>query len=120
MSSESRIENQILISLSKLKNGFFWKNVSTGFKDGHAWRKQASPFAINGVSDILGIFKGRLIAFEVKTRQGRPTREQVAFIAKIQKLGGVAGVVRSFEEALQLLQAAFGHDEVSFYGETTE
>lgn len=108
--SEAQIENEILTYLAKIKGAFFWKNVSTGFFDGKSFRKQTSPFAINGVADILGIINGRLVAFEVKTKQGRLSPAQEAYLDKVMRLGGVSGVVRSCEDAHRILQQAFGLD----------
>lgn len=65
---------------------------------------------LDGCSDILGQMKdGRLLAVEVK-RPGwsGPTdaREhaQAAFLEKVRRFGGVAGFVRSPEEAIDLVQ----------------
>jgi hypothetical protein len=47
--------------------------------------------------------EGRFLAVEVKTRTGRPTKEQLTFIDAINKQGGIAGIARSVEDALLLL-----------------
>jgi penicillin-binding protein-related factor A (putative recombinase) len=101
--SEAQIENEILTFLSNLRRGFWWKNTSAGFFDGRKFRKHASPFAINGTSDIFGVVDGRLICFEVKTECGRPTPEQVAFIKKVQAHGALGAVVRSVAEVRRAL-----------------
>jgi hypothetical protein len=101
---ESTLETQILIYLSRLKVGFFWKNISTGFFDGSRWRKQASPFAINGTPDIIGIINGRFVGIEVKTIKGRLTEAQELFARKAQEVGGVCFVARSCVEAHKQLQ----------------
>lgn len=96
--SESQIENEILVYLARIKGGFFWKNTSGGFFDGKAFRRHASPFAIRGTSDILGIYAGRFVCFEVKSAKGRPSVEQLLFIQKVQSVGGVGAVVNSVEK----------------------
>ena len=57
-----------------------------------------------GSSDIIGITPdGRFLAVEVKTKTGRVSDEQQRFIDAVRRKGGVAGVARSVEEALQIL-----------------
>ena len=55
---ESVIENQILTWLF-YQRIWAWKNPSAGYFDQKAgrFRKHVSKFAINGVSDIVGVFK---------------------------------------------------------------
>lgn len=107
-SREYLVEHQILTYLSNLGIGFFWKNASGGFYDGTKWRKHTSPFAIRGTSDILGIIEsqgGRFCALEVKD-EGEPTSEQLAFIRKVRALGGIGAVVRSCDQAREVLESA--------------
>lgn len=42
-------------------------------------------------------------ALECKSATGRPTPEQLRFIEAVQRAGGLAGVVRSVDEALAVL-----------------
>lgn len=68
-----------------------------------------------GFSDTCG-FKSRLItpdmlgqtiaqwaSLELKVGTRRPTAEQLAFLNTVHKAGGIAGVVRSVDEARQIL-----------------
>jgi hypothetical protein len=57
-----------------------------------------------GGSDIIGwTSDGRFLAVEVKTEKGRATKEQLRFIDAVNNSGGIAGVCRSPEEAIQLI-----------------
>ena len=51
---------------------------------------------------------GRMIAvytgIEVKSRTGRATPEQLAFIDTVRRAGGRAGVARSVEEAKRIVE----------------
>ena len=86
-----------------------WLGKSAGF-----WFKVISANR-NGIPDIMG---GRtltitqdmvgseiavLVGLEVKTATGRPSELQLYNIEKIQKAGGIAGVVRSLEDAKLLI-----------------
>jgi hypothetical protein len=51
------------------------------------------------VGNDLAVF----VACECKTPVGRVTKEQQAFIEYVVKAGGIAGVVRSIEDARKLL-----------------
>jgi hypothetical protein len=58
-----------------------------------------------GSSDLIGIAPdGRFLAVEVKTKTGRVRPEQQRFIDTVIARGGIAGVARSAEEALDLLR----------------
>lgn len=56
-----------------------------------------------GSSDLIGIYKGRFLAMEVKQPKKHPTPEQKNFLRVVQEVGGIAGVVRSAEDVKKLL-----------------
>lgn len=105
---EKDIENLILKYLNILPGTFAWKNNTTGVYDEKrgCYRRQQNKWAINGVSDILGIRHGRLLAIEVKTPSGKVTQEQQQFIDRVNKEGGIAGVARSIADARAILAEA--------------
>jgi len=102
---EKDIENLLLKYLNILPSTFAWKNNSTGIYDAKrgCYRKQQNKWAINGVSDILGVHHGRLLAIEVKTPSGKVTAEQQEFIDRVQREGGIAFVARSVADVRQML-----------------
>jgi hypothetical protein len=53
--------------------------------------------------DMVGCRVAIFTAFEVKSAKGRVRPEQQAFIDNVKAAGGIAGVVRSVEEAKSLL-----------------
>jgi hypothetical protein len=59
---------------------------------------------IEGSSDLIGIYKGRFLAVEVKIKGKKPTAEQINFVDFINKSGGIAGVCYSIQDFLDLLQ----------------
>lgn len=70
----------------------FWYNTSTGIYDPRkkVYRRNNSPYAMLGVSDILGIIEGGImLAIEVKAKKGRTTPAQREFLLKINEMGGV-------------------------------
>ena len=76
-----------------------------------------------GSSDLIGwtavtitpSMVGRKLAIftaqEVKTEAGRVTDEQTAFLSCVKKAGGIAGVVRSVDDALEMVDISIGDAE---------
>lgn len=100
MSSEIDIQNSIRKALSKhgivlrLNNGLFYTEDGRPVKSGLP----------KGTSDLLYIGNNGLVAFmEVKTATGRPSKEQINFINAMQARHLKAGIVRSVEDALNLI-----------------
>lgn len=83
---------------------FFWKALQVGFFDPKTqrFRRQASPFAINGVSDFVVIIDGRVIGLEFKTKIGRQSDSQKSFEEKLRKAGGEYFIIRSLDELKHL------------------
>lgn len=105
---ESDIQKAILRYLELLPNGFFWRNNSTGIYDPvkGIYRKARSKYAINGVSDILGVYKGRFVAIEVKRDEScELTEEQERFLFQVNLNGGLGFKAWSVEEVKLQLKA---------------
>jgi hypothetical protein len=96
---ESTIENQILTWLYYQKI-WAWKNPSAGYYDQKAgrFRKHVSLFAINGVSDIVGVCRGRPLFIECKADKGRLTPDQKAFLERATREGALAFVARNISD----------------------
>ena len=112
--TEGDIQNQIRIALSA-HGVFFRANVGTAWTGDSVKRigrnvlitnaRQFSTGLPVGFSDLFGITdKGRFVAVEVKTPTGKVRPEQLNFIDVIRKRGGLAGVARSVDDALQILK----------------
>ena len=105
--SENAILNAILVYVNCLPETFAWRNNTTGIYDTgkKCFRSRKGKYNIKGVADILGITaNGRLLALEVKRAGGKPSVEQVRFLAHVNRLGGIAGVVRSINDVKELLK----------------
>lgn len=62
-----------------------------------------------GTPDILGCYRGRAFAFEVKNEIGEVSAKQAYELRKWAAAGAVTAVIRSPIEAIQLLQG-IDHD----------
>lgn len=100
--TEADIQRSIMLALSAA-GCVIWRNNSGVLKN-----PAGIPikFGIGnpGGSDLIGIAPGgRFIAIEVKTPKGRATPEQIRFIEAVKKHGGIAGIARSVEDAISLI-----------------
>jgi len=114
MNPETKIQNLILMSLSKA-GCLVFRNETAGAWVGKVIHKDASQVTLTdarmirfglavGSSDIIGISPtGKFLALEVKTSKGRATKEQLRFIEAVNNAGGKAGIARSVEDALKLI-----------------
>lgn len=67
-------------------------------------KTHGSPVVTRGLPDIIGVYKGQYIAFEVKRDStGKPTVLQLYQIEQIRKAGGIAMVIWSVPQAVDVL-----------------
>ena len=64
------------------------------------YKHWGGPMGYPGVADIIGCYKGRMIAIELKSPTGKPTPEQERFIQNVNEAGGIAFVARSIDEVI--------------------
>lgn len=103
--SETALMKSILgaLQLRYKKKAFFWRNNSGATKtESGGFVRFGSP----GSPDILGILSpgGRLVALEVKTPKGKTSPLQESWLEEARALGALAGVVRSIDDAFQLME----------------
>lgn len=96
---ESIIKAQI-IEFLQLHKIFFWNNRSTGIwnPSQRVFMKLNGKGDIRGTSDLLGFYKGRFFAIEVKSEKGTVTPEQESFMQNVIRNGHIAFVARSIED----------------------
>ena len=68
------------------------------------WKVWQGLGSTRGVSDIIGIYKGRPLAIEVKTAKGKLSEHQERFLTRWKNEGGIAIVARSVEDVEQGLK----------------
>lgn len=99
---EHDIQNEIRLALSE-KCVIFRVNVASGFtKDG----RYIASGVPKGYSDLSGHRKsdGKAIYIEVKTQSGKVSKSQKHFIEQMRSSGAIAGICRSVEDALELIE----------------
>ena len=98
---EKDIQNEIRMALNpyaivfRINVGVF--NTSDG--------RQISTGVPKGFSDLFAVRRhdGRAVFLEVKTETGKPSKEQLNFLEQMRRIGAIAGVVRSADEAIDLV-----------------
>lgn len=99
--SEHSIQNAIRLELSKHGFCVFRTNVGKVKTADGRWFDTGLPV---GHSDLVAYRHGRAYFLEVKTPTGRIRPEQEKFLAVMRdRYGCVAGVVRSVQDALEVV-----------------
>lgn len=113
--NEHLIQNRIRAAVSptcaifRTNSGDFWQGdlvYSKEFKQTVLINLRKIDGLPKGFSDLCGVRKsdGRAVYIEVKTASGRVSKDQKKFLAKMREYGAIAGVARSEEEAVKLIQ----------------
>lgn len=132
--SESNIGNKIMMAVSNIGTRLFRMNSALSWtgsrieRQSHPWQTMINPSDIVirnarpihsgmvGMPDyagwspikILPSMVGKTFAIttwiEVKTENGKPTKEQLNFIEQVNKSGGIAFVARSEHDAIINIQ----------------
>ncbi len=84
---ETILCNKIKKRLNELDKSFFFKT-------------HGSAMQMAGISDLIGVYNGRLVAIEVKNPDNKAgaTKLQQRFLGIINRCGGLGFVARSYEE----------------------
>lgn len=89
MTPEGKIKAEISDYL-RARGIFFWTN--------QAGKVPGRRLARTGISDLLGIYKGKFLAIEVKSEKGKATDEQLRFLCDVVEEGGIGFVAYSIED----------------------
>lgn len=100
--TEADVQNSIRMAL--VPHAILFR-VNTGTVktiDGRFFSSGTPP----GYSDLSGVRKsdGRAVFIEVKNAKGRPSKEQLHFIKRMKEAGAIAGIARSAEDAIKLIE----------------
>ena len=88
---EKAITNQILKYLKSLPECY-------------AFKEHGGLYGTSGIPDIIVCYKGKFVAFEVKTEKGKLSKLQEITIDKIRNAKGMAFKVTSLEEVKEILK----------------
>lgn len=94
MSKSNELTQQIIKFIFD-EGGYAWRNNTMGVYDQKRRIYRTAPK--KGVSDVLGLFKGRFVAVEVKIGRDKLSPEQSGFLKNINHYGGIAMVAKDIE-----------------------
>jgi hypothetical protein len=112
---ETQIQQQIRLAVGQRSDLRLFRNNTGSLPDPRTGRPIQFGLA-KGSADLIGIKQvtitpemvgqtiGQFVSLEVKTPTGRVTPQQRNWLTMIRKLGGLAGVVRSVSDALQIFE----------------
>jgi hypothetical protein len=69
-----------------------------------SWKEHGGMYGTTGIPDIICCYRGRFIAFEVKTDKGRLTKLQEIMIQRIKDAKGQAFKVTSLDQVKSILE----------------
>ena len=70
----------------------------------YCFKEHGGSYGSAGIPDIICCYRGRFVAFEVKTEKGRTTALQDMNIRKINEADGIAVVVRSVDNVKNVIK----------------
>lgn len=98
--SETPIMRDILVAVTALPGGMFWRaNVGTAVTAAGS----VMTFNLPGMADIMGCYRERAVAIEVKDAKGKQRKNQQDFQRVFERAGGLYVIARSVDAALQAL-----------------
>lgn len=100
MTPEGAIKKQICDWLSWQKDCFFWIQQAGKIPG----RINRSKYLHNGISDILGIWKTKMLCIEVKAPGGKLSDQQKVFLERMASLGAIAFVAYSLDDVVRTLK----------------
>jgi len=95
--TEAQLQDAIRLELGSHVDLVLWRNNCGRTKMGKFW--VAYGVGTPGGADLIGIFRGRFVAIEIKTPTGRQSPEQRTFQQLVERKGGVYVVLRSVDDA---------------------
>ena len=102
--SEANIQRDIMLALSEA-GCLVWRNNTGAYTDPRSGAYIRYGVGGKGGADLIGITPaGKFLAVEVTSKTGRTTTEQTNFVCAVLQAGGIAGVCRSADDALDLIK----------------
>lgn len=112
--TEADVLGLVLAAITVLPGAFFWRNNTGALRDKNG---RLVKFGYPGSGDILGCYYGFFICFEVKFDLGQQRDDQRKFEKYVQSAGGIYAVVRSVEDATELLRMIRENNQASLVRE---
>jgi hypothetical protein len=110
--TESQIQARVLLALGRRPDVRLFRNNVGAYKDSTGTLRRFGLF--KGSADLIGwvVVDGRAIflSVEIKTPIGKLSSEQETWLRNVRRMGGIAFVARSPEEAIAELESQISND----------
>lgn len=112
--TEKDIQDQIIEWLGYQPGWFGWRQnqsktvASYTNKLGETKKRAFRSASVDGISDIIGIYRSVPVAIEVKKYPNKPKPDQVTFLEQFSAKGGLAMVCYSLEDCQKTFKSV--HD----------
>lgn len=94
-----------IIDYLRLKKYVVFKHHSTGFTASNG-EVRTFRYGDRGIADIIGCSPtGRFVAIEVKRKGGKISDDQTYFLDSIRRIGGIAFVAFSLDDAIAQIES---------------
>lgn len=101
MMTESQLQDRVRLILGADPACVFWRN-NVGLAEMRGYKVRFG--LAEGSADLIGLFRGRFIAVEIKTPTGRQSPAQRQWQGVVELHQGLYYLVRSEDDARALLQ----------------
>jgi hypothetical protein len=104
--TEAQIQAKVMLALGRRPDVRIFRNNVGAYTDpqGHLRRFGLCV----GSADLIGWVTVNKVAIflsvEIKTDTGKPSKEQEAWLKNVKRMGGIAFIARSVEEAIEELE----------------
>jgi len=107
--TEKQVQHDIITQTSHLVN-WYRNNVGLSIRRANNQKRRFIYYGIGGVggSDLIGIVRltGKFIACEVKSKTGKPTAAQIAFLNCVRNSNGIGVLARSPRDVIEAITEA--------------
>ena len=100
MSTEKKTQKEILKYLTEKGILHYRQNSGAIRTRGHFYKF----CSINGISDIVCVYKGRYIGIEVKDVKGKQNKDQLIFEENLKKAGGIYVLARELKDVKKIFE----------------
>lgn len=107
------LTNQVINFIYR-QGGYAWRASSTGVYDEATQSYRTA--AKKGVADVLAVLppSGKLLAVEIKIGKDRLSQEQDGFLKNVSHVGGIAIIVKTFDQFLWKTSVIFAGTQIPF------
>jgi hypothetical protein len=110
--TEAQIQARVLLTLGRRPDVRLFRNNVGAYKDATGTLRRFGLLV--GSADLIGwvVVDGRAIflSVEIKTPKGKPSPEQETWLRNVRRMGGIAFIARSPEEAIAELESQITND----------